>query len=549
MNEFLFVVVLYEMSMSQSLTVRSLSQRCARFRQQGIHLLVIDNTPGVKPESSAVDGETEYISFGENRGLTNAYQTAFLMAKAKNFRFLVLFDQDSDVNDDFIGALDGMANDYGSSIAIWCPEVICGETPISPYSLNSFGWPNFYPRRESKWLYGINSFSVVNVRFVQAIGGFEQFYWLDCLDTWLYEQAHKSNWSVRRLSASVKHDLSLVSGRTTPSRMRNIAFYESSLALELWSGGRILGTVLRLALRGIMRAKAMGGLRNSWYYLKEIVNGARAGLKRRSGKAARLTRNHDSFLSPPKPRISVCMATYNGEKFVARQLQTILSQLEPGDEIVISDDSSTDGTLKIIESFGDSRIRLFAGQSFRSPTYNFENALRQSRGDVIFLSDQDDEWIEGWVETALAELRNVNLVVCNAYMIDAEGHSLVRRVDSVLNGIRRTGLFHNLYQNGYMGCCCAFRREVLDVALPFPARLPWHDWWIGLVAEVFFDTKFIQTKMIRYRRHDSNASPTGEKSKLTLREKISMRWRMMTGLIRLAIERNPRRLTRRCVWK
>jgi glycosyltransferase involved in cell wall biosynthesis len=232
------------------------------------------------------------------------------------------------------------------------------------------------------------------------------------------------------------------------------------------------------------------------------------------------------------------MATYNGERFVARQLQTILSQLESDDEVVISDDSSTDSTLKVIESFGDSRIRLFAGQSFRSPIYNFENALKQSRGDVIFLSDQDDEWIEGWVETALAELRNVNLVVCDTYMIDAEGRSLGRHVDSARNGIRRPGLFHNLYHNGYMGCCCAFRREVLKVALPFPARLPWHDWWIGLIAEVFLDTKFIQTKMIRYRRHDSNASPTGEKSKSTLREKISMRWRMTTGLAGRAIERN-----------
>jgi hypothetical protein len=286
LNEFLFVVVLYEMSMSQSLTVRSLSQFRARFQQRGIHLLVVDNTPGVKAEASTVDGETEYISFGENMGLANAYQTAFRIAKAKNFRFLVLFDQDSEVNGDFIGALDEVANDYGSSIALWCPEVICGEAPISPYTLNSFGWPN-HPRSESGWLYGINSFSVVNVGFVEAIGGFEQFYWLDCLDTWLYEQAHKSHWSVRRLRASVKHDLSLLSGRITPTRMRNIAFYESSLAMEFGAGGRMLGSVLRLILRGIKHAKAMGGPRDFWYYLNEIVNGARSGLKRRSGRVAR----------------------------------------------------------------------------------------------------------------------------------------------------------------------------------------------------------------------------------------------------------------------
>ena len=538
MNEFFFVVVLYEMSMSQSLTVRSLSQHSARFQQQGIHLLVIDNTPGVKPESFAVDDQTEYLAFGENRGLAGAYQTAFLMAKAKDFRFLVLFDQDSDVNDDFIGALNGVGHESSSSIAIWCPEVICGETPISPYSMNSFGWPIYSSQGKSEKLYGINSFSIVNVRFVEAIGGFEEFYWLDCLDTWLYEQAHKNNWSVRRLCANVKHDLSLVSGSVTTSRMRNIAFYESALALELRPGGQVPGTMLRLVLRGIKHATAMGGFSNFWHYLREIINGAKAGMKRRGRKVARLTPTSASLLASPRPVVSVCMATYNGEKFVARQLQTILSQLGPEDEIVISDDSSTDSTLKVIESFADKRIRLFAGQRFRSPIYNFENALRQSRGDVIFLSDQDDEWIAGWVETALAELRNVNLVVCNADMIDAEGHSLGRHVDIARNGIRRPGLFHNLYQNGYIGCCCAFRKEVLDAALPFPARLPWHDWWIGLVAEVFFDTKFIQAKMIRYRRHGSNATPTGEKSKSTLRAKISMRWRMMTGLIWRVIERN-----------
>ena len=199
--------------------------------------------------------------------------------------------------------------------------------------------------------------------------------------------------------------------------------------------------------------------------------------------------------------------------------------------------SSTDETLRIIAGFHDPRIRLFPEQSFRSPVYNVENALRQACGEVIFLSDQDDEWVDGWVEAALSELVNTSMVVSNALMIDAEGRNIPRSEESISGGVRKPGFFHNLYRNGYMGCCCAFRREVLEVALPFPKRLPWHDWWIGLVAAAFFRVVFLDAKWIRYRRHGANASPTGEKSRFTLAKKIVMRWRMSTEILRRALER------------
>jgi glycosyltransferase involved in cell wall biosynthesis len=96
-------------------------------------------------------------------------------------------------------------------------------------------------------------------------------------------------------------------------------------------------------------------------------------------------------------RISVCMATHNGARFIRRQLETILTQLAPGDEVVISDDSSTDGTLEIIDSFDDPRIRLFTGNTFFGPIFNFENALRKAMGEIIVLADQDDIWLDGKV--------------------------------------------------------------------------------------------------------------------------------------------------------
>jgi glycosyltransferase involved in cell wall biosynthesis len=227
------------------------------------------------------------------------------------------------------------------------------------------------------------------------------------------------------------------------------------------------------------------------------------------------------------------MASYNGEKFISRQLQTILSQLTPYDEVVISDDSSTDKTLELIKAFADDRIRLFGGQTFRSPIYNFEHALKQAAGEIIFLSDQDDEWVDGWVETALSALQQVSLVVCDADIIDSNGRVQSPSMGKIYRyGGRKPGIMQNLYRNGYIGCCCAFRREVLEMALPFPANLPWHDWWIGLVADAFFSAKFIQDRKIRYRRHGGNFSPTGEGSTSTLREKLLMRSNLCLALTR-----------------
>ena len=92
--------------------------------------------------------------------------------------------------------------------------------------------------------------------------------------------------------------------------------------------------------------------------------------------------------------VSVCMATYNGEKYIREQIDSILPQLSDSDELVISDDGSSDSTIDIIQGYNDRRIRLYHNTR-HGVTWNFENALRQSRGDVIFLADQDDVWKPG----------------------------------------------------------------------------------------------------------------------------------------------------------
>ena len=116
--------------------------------------------------------------------------------------------------------------------------------------------------------------------------------------------------------------------------------------------------------------------------------------------------------------ISVCMATYNGGKFIREQLESILSQLPSVDaEIVIADDGSTDNTLSVIASLNDLRIRVLPAEKHLGVIYNFERALQSAKGDIVFLADQDDIWIPGKVKKILEALKTSDLVLHDAFML------------------------------------------------------------------------------------------------------------------------------------
>ena len=103
--------------------------------------------------------------------------------------------------------------------------------------------------------------------------------------------------------------------------------------------------------------------------------------------------------------ISVCMATYNGERYIKEQVSSIMQQLGENDELIVSDDGSSDSTLQVLDSFHDSRIKVFSGPR-TGLTYNFENAIKNANGDYLFLSDQDDVWECNKVER-LADRKSV----------------------------------------------------------------------------------------------------------------------------------------------
>lgn len=227
--------------------------------------------------------------------------------------------------------------------------------------------------------------------------------------------------------------------------------------------------------------------------------------------------------------ISVCLACHNGLRFLGRQVASILPQLEAGDELLIGDDGSTDGTLDWLRSLGDPRIRILEGRP-GGPIRNFDRLLAQARGEWIVLSDQDDEWLPGRIE-ALAEVPDrAAVALCDAEVVDGEGRILHPSLLEAHGD--RPGLLANLFHNRYTGCCMAIRRSWLPRCHPFPAGIGMHDWWIGLCAEQDRAAHWIRHPLVRHVRHGGNASSEVGRSRLSLRRKLSMRIRLAVLLLR-----------------
>lgn len=223
--------------------------------------------------------------------------------------------------------------------------------------------------------------------------------------------------------------------------------------------------------------------------------------------------------------ITVCIATYNGGKYISKQIASILKQLSDSDEIIISDDGSDDDTLDTISAFYDTRIRVFKNKGRHGVVPNFENALSKAKGDIIFFSDQDDIWAENKVQVMERELQNADLVVHDALIMDKDDN--VSDVNYYSLRAPHLGYWNNLMRNCFVGSCLAFKKETLPYVLPFPKHILWHDMWIGLVVSKKGKVKFIDDKLLYYRRHGGNASATGEKSTFSRWKQLKYRLQML----------------------
>jgi len=237
--------------------------------------------------------------------------------------------------------------------------------------------------------------------------------------------------------------------------------------------------------------------------------------------------------------ISVCIATYNGERYIAQQLSSILMQLDKNDELIVSDAGSTDGTLKLIKEINDARIKLFTctdkSANSRYPImekmdkvrYNFCNALAKAQGDYIFTADQDDVWMPNKVKRCIELLKTNECVVHDCEVFDGVNTLMPSLMEFTKPGHSLVGA---LIKPPFMGCCMAFTRKVLNKALPMPNIHIEYDTYIGLCAYKIGKVAIVKEALIQYRRHGSNASYCGEKSHNSLWIKFLRRYYIFISL-------------------
>jgi glycosyltransferase involved in cell wall biosynthesis len=204
----------------------------------------------------------------------------------------------------------------------------------------------------------------------------------------------------------------------------------------------------------------------------------------------------------------VALAAKNGERFLVEQVVSILPQLRPRDQLIISVDPSEDTTAMLargLAGLASPIITLLEGPG-QGVAANFQHALRACEGDIIFLSDQDDIWMEDKVFTVLNAFAHSDaLLICHDAAVVDEQLELLEL--SYFTWHRsQSGFVQNLLRNSYVGCCMALRRELLSVSAPFPPKIPMHDQWLGLCAERYGSTLFLECPLILYRRHGANAT-------------------------------------------
>lgn len=213
------------------------------------------------------------------------------------------------------------------------------------------------------------------------------------------------------------------------------------------------------------------------------------------------------------PCVDILLATFQGERFLKEQLDSLLNQTFQDFTLVIRDDGSTDGTLKILEEYEkkDPRIKRLDSEKRLGAAGNFNALLEYSSADFIFFSDQDDVWEKTKMEKILASLLgrdpNVPLLV----------HTDLEVVDESLNPLHTSfwqysnldpekgnSLNRLLVQNHATGCAMAINRSLKNLASPIPKEAIMHDWWLSLTASTLGTILHRKEKTVLYRQHSKN---------------------------------------------
>ena len=216
--------------------------------------------------------------------------------------------------------------------------------------------------------------------------------------------------------------------------------------------------------------------------------------------------------------ISIAMATYNGEKYLREQIDSILNQTIQDFEIVVCDDSSTDGTFHILQEYAqnDSRFHIYSNKENLGFKNNFEKAISLCNGDYIALSDQDDIWMPNHLEILKTAIKDKVLACGNADLIDKDGNSMgitfweQEAFDYIPTTDLDKALSITLFRSPYQGAAMMIRKQLLTYALPIPTSMTYHDSWFAHIACFCGGIECVEKSILKYRRLEG--SVTGKRN-------------------------------------
>ena len=209
------------------------------------------------------------------------------------------------------------------------------------------------------------------------------------------------------------------------------------------------------------------------------------------------------------PLISIAVATYNGEKYIKQQIDSLLHLTYPNIEIVVSDDGSTDKTYSILKEYGK-KIVLLKNKEKHGLLFNFSNALKKCNGEYIALCDQDDIWNSNKLEMLLEHIDEFDIVHGGVTVIDSSGGYHPNKSIHSVYEIDKTQFYlfnHFIKENHLLGCTCLIRKKFLDQYCSFSQDVIYHDWWLVLNAiKNGHGIVFLDKEVIQYRQHGENTA-------------------------------------------
>ena len=247
------------------------------------------------------------------------------------------------------------------------------------------------------------------------------------------------------------------------------------------------------------------------------------------------------------PLVSIVVATYNGERFLREQLDSIIRQTYPNLEVVIVDDASKDGTLAILDQYAASYSNVHVYKSTDNVGYvrNFEKGFGFCIGEYIALSDQDDIWLPDKISILMRERGNHALIYANSELIDADGKSLGVKLSDLKNLLNFWTPLNYVVGGTASGHAMLVKKQVILESMPFPLMVT-HDYWIGFISTFFSPMKFVDEVLVLYRQHDGNVVGVNAGNvKATKKRKRTReeRNRLIRQRIRLMYEKCPEKLS------